>query len=99
MTTLDQEPDRPQGYLEGRLDEQSIALQDLKAGQLELGRRIDAGLQEMRAEQQELSRRLENHIQDVRAGQRQMTNTILIISGGVIATLIGGVIALVIRLG
>ena len=99
MTTLEQGPDRPQGYLEGRLDEQSVALQDLKAGQMELGRRMDAGLQDVRVEQQELSRRMDAGLQDVRAGQRQITSTLLLISGGLIATLVGGVVALVIRMG
>ena len=41
MTTVDAETARNQGYLEGRLDEQSKTLQDLKAGQLQIIDRID----------------------------------------------------------
>ena len=41
MTTVDAETARNQGYLEGRLDEQSKTLQDLKAGQLQIIERID----------------------------------------------------------
>ena len=41
MTTVDAETARNQGYLEGRLDEQSKTLQDLKAGQQQIIERID----------------------------------------------------------
>ena len=41
MTTMDAETARNQGYLEGRLDEQSKTLQDLKAGQQHIIDRID----------------------------------------------------------
>jgi len=41
MTTVDAETARTQGYLEGRLDEQSKTLQDLKAGQQQIIERID----------------------------------------------------------
>ena len=41
MTTMDAETARTQGYLEGRLDEQSKTLQDLKAGQQQIIERID----------------------------------------------------------
>ena len=41
MTTVDAETARNQGYLEGRLDEQSKTLQDLKAGQQHIIDRID----------------------------------------------------------
>lgn len=41
MTTVDAETARNQGYLEGRLDEQSKTLQDLKAGQQHIIERID----------------------------------------------------------
>ena len=41
MTTMDAETARNQGYLEGRLDEQSKTLQDLKAGQQQIIERID----------------------------------------------------------
>lgn len=108
MTTLEQEPDHSQGYLEGRLEEQSKALQDLKAGQQELSRRIDAVQQELSRRidtgLQELSRRIDTGLQDVRteiaevrAGQRQILVTQWIIGGGVITTLIGGLIALLLR--
>ena len=117
MTTQEQDPGHQLGYLEGRMEEQAVALQDLKAGQQELrtevradiaevrvgqqelGRRMDAGLQEVRERQQELSRRLESGLQDVRAGQKQITSTLLLISGGLVATLMGGLVALVIRIG
>ena len=66
MTTLEQGPDRPQGYLEGRIEEQSVALQDLKAGQQELSRRIDTV-------QQDLSHRIDSGLQEVRAGQQEMS--------------------------
>ena len=41
MTTVDAETARNQGYLEGRLDEQSKTMQDLKAGQQQIIERID----------------------------------------------------------
>ena len=41
MTTVDAETARTQGYREGRLDEQSKTLQDLKAGQQQIIERID----------------------------------------------------------
>lgn len=41
MTTMDAETARNQGYLEGRLEEQSKTLQDLKAGQQQIIERID----------------------------------------------------------
>ena len=41
MTTVDAETARNQGYLEGRLDEQSKTLQDLKAGQQQIIHLID----------------------------------------------------------
>ena len=41
MTTVDAETARNQGYLEGRLEEQSKTLQDLKAGQQQIIERID----------------------------------------------------------
>ena len=41
MTTVDAETARNQGYLEGRLDEQSKTLQDLKAGQQQIIDLID----------------------------------------------------------
>ncbi len=41
MTTVDAETARNQGYLEGRLDEQSKTLPDLKAGQQQIIERID----------------------------------------------------------
>ena len=41
MTTVDAETARNQGYREGRLDEQSKTLQDLKAGQQQIIERID----------------------------------------------------------
>ena len=110
MTTLEQDPGRPQGYLEGRIEEQSVALQDLKAGQQEISRRIDAVRQELGQRidtvQQELSRRIDTGLQEVRteiaevrAGQRQMLVTLWIIGGGVIATLIGGLITLALQAG
>lgn len=41
MTTAAEETARAQGYLEGRLEEQSKTLQDLKAGQQQIIERID----------------------------------------------------------
>ena len=41
MTTVGAETARNQGYLEGRIDEQSKTLQDLKAGQQQIIERID----------------------------------------------------------
>ena len=41
MTTMDAETARNQGYLEGRLEEQSKTLQDLKAGQQQIIHLID----------------------------------------------------------
>ena len=41
MTTVDAETAHNQGYLEGRLEEQSKTLQDLKAGQQQIIERID----------------------------------------------------------
>ena len=41
MTTVDAETARNQGYLEGRLEEQSKTLQDLKAGQQQIIHLID----------------------------------------------------------
>ena len=79
MTTMEQEPGRSLGYIEGRLEEQSKAIEllrsDLKSGLAELSRRLDAGLQE------------------VRAGQRQILVTNWIIGGGVIIALIGALLA------
>ena len=79
MTTMEQEPGRSLGYIEGRLEEQSKAIEllhtDLKDGLAELSRRLDAGLQE------------------VRAGQRQILVTNWIIGGGVIIALIGTLLA------
>ena len=79
MTTMEQEPGRRLGYIEGRLEEQSKAIEllhtDLKDGLAELSRRLDAGLQE------------------VRAGQRQILVTNWIIGGGVIIALIGTLLA------
>ena len=79
MTTMEQEPGRGLGYIEGRLEEQSKAIEllhsDLKSGLAELSRRLDAGLQE------------------VRAGQRQILVTNWIIGGGVIIALIGALLA------
>ena len=42
------------GRLEGRLDEQSATLQELRDGQRELNTRLDAGLQEIRAGQRQM---------------------------------------------
>ena len=79
MTTMEQEPGRSLGYIEGRLEEQSKAIEllhtDFKDGLAELSRRLDAGLQE------------------VRAGQRQILVTNWIIGGGVIIALIGTLLA------
>lgn len=41
MTTLNEETNRTLGYLEGRIDEQSKTLQDLKSGQHLIIERID----------------------------------------------------------
>ena len=41
MTTLNEETNRTLGYLEGRIDEQSKTLQDLKSGQQQIIERID----------------------------------------------------------
>ena len=41
MTTLNEETNRTLGYLEGRIDEQSKTLQDLKTGQQQIIERID----------------------------------------------------------
>ena len=58
MTTMEQEPGRSLGYIEGRLEEQSKAIEllhtDLKDGLAELSRRLDAGLQEVRAGQRQI---------------------------------------------
>ncbi len=101
MTTLDQEPDRPQGYMEGRLEEQSVALQDLKTGQQELSRRIDVVHQELSRRldtvHQELNHRIDAGLQEVRTGQRQIFVTQWIIGGGVVASLIGGLFVLLTR--
>jgi hypothetical protein len=45
--TAEPETTRTLGYLEGRIAEQSVMLQDLKAGQQEANRRLDAGLAEV----------------------------------------------------
>ncbi len=42
------------GRLEGRLDEQSATLQELRDGQRELNTHLDAGLQEIRAGQRQM---------------------------------------------
>ncbi len=154
MTTLEQEPERPQSYLEGRLEEQSRTLQDLKAGQVELNRRIDTVQLElirrmdamhqelshrmdtmyqelshrmdtmhrelnqrmdtmyqelshrMDAMHQELSRRIDTGLQGIRdemaegrAAQRQLMISLWVIGGGIIATLIGGLVTLALRGG
>ena len=41
MTALNEETNRTLGYLEGRIDEQSKTLQDLKTGQQQIIERID----------------------------------------------------------
>ena len=98
MAMQEQEPSRQLGYLAGRMEEQSKALQGLKDGQIELSRRIDVGLEEVRAGQQELSRKVDNGLQEVRAGQRQLVVTLLLVAGGLFATLVGSVAALLVRL-
>ncbi len=45
MTTLEQEPARTLGYLEGRMQEQSIALQDLKSVLQQINADMKAGFQ------------------------------------------------------
>ena len=81
MTTMEQEPGRSLSYIEGRLEEQSKAIEllhsDLKGGLAELSRRLDAGLQE------------------VRAGQRQILITAWIIGGGLIAGFIGAMVTMI----
>ena len=125
MTTLEQEPGRSADYLLGRLEEQSVALQDLKAGQQDLSRRIDAGYQELSRRvdtiyqelsqridsvhqelgqridsvHQELGQRIDAGLAEVRAGQRQILITQWVIGGGLIATLIGAIVALIMRGG
>ena len=54
MATMEQEPGRTLGRLEGRLEEQSSAIGSMQQQLLELGRRIDTGLQEVRAGQRQI---------------------------------------------
>ena len=72
------------GRLEGRLDEQSATLQELRDGQRELNTRLDAGLQGIRKE-----------IQEIRAGQRQMFLTMLTIGGTLVVGLMAVIVALI----
>ena len=54
------------GRVEGRLDEQSATLQELRDGQRELNARLDAGLQEVRNEIRDTNARLDAGLQEVR---------------------------------
>lgn len=85
MTTLEPEPSRTLGYLEGRITEQAKAIEafqaDLKTVLQEFNARLDAGLKE------------------VRDGQRQLIIATWSIGGGIIATLIGVMVTLIMRGG
>ncbi|MYC30940.1 MAG: hypothetical protein F4X65_12745 [Chloroflexi bacterium] len=54
MTSMDQEPARTLGNLEGRMAEQSNAIGNLQDQMLEFGRRLDSGLAEVRAGQRQI---------------------------------------------
>ncbi len=96
MATFEPEPSRTLGYLEGRITEQSKAIEalqsDLKTGLQEVNARLDVGLKEVNA-------RLDAGLKEVRDGQRQLIIATWSIGGGIIATLIGVVVTLIMRGG
>lgn len=89
MTSMDQEPARTLGNLEGRIVEQSKAIENLQGELTEVSRRLDSGLLEV-------GRRIDAGLQEVRAGQRQILIANWVIGGSVIAAFIGAVTALII---
>ena len=72
MTMQEQDPGRQLGYLEGRMEEQAIALRDLKAGQQELRAEVRSDIAEVRAGLQELRAEVRSDIAEVRAGLQEL---------------------------
>ena len=98
------------GRLEGRLEEQSATLQDLKEGQREISARLDTGLQQVNSRidtglQQVNSRidqvndRIDACMQEIRSGQRQILLAMMTFGAALTVTVLGLIATLALKGG
>ncbi len=79
MTTREREPNESLDYVLGRLEGVVESIQDVKAGQMELARRID---------------RVEERVDKLNGRMDKLILAIVGVGGGILVTIIGGMIGL-----
>ena len=90
MTTMEREPTQLLGYLEGRIEEQSVAIQEVKDGQQQILARFDQRVDQLAAE-------LRADLQRVNDRIDRLHLALFGIGGAIFAGQIGVVITLILK--
>ena len=88
MTTLEREPIQLLGYLEGRIEEQSAAIQEIKDGQQQILARFDRMQTFLVNRMDEAEARVTNRIDRVFMALAGLATGIIVTQFGVIVTLL-----------
>ena len=88
MTTLEREPAQMLGYLEGRIEEQSAAIQEIKDGQQQILARFDQMQTFLINRMDEAEARVTNRIDRVFMALAGLATGIIVTQFGVIVTLL-----------
>ena len=90
MTTLEREPTQMIGYLEGRIEEQSAAIQEVKDGQQQIITRFEQRIDQLAAE-------LRSDLQRVNDRIDRLHLALIGVGGAIFAGQIGVIITLILK--